>query len=719
MTGNERKPFHAWSISFKIVALYAIVGVLYILFSDTLLDALVKDHAAVTRISILKGWLYVLVTASLLFLLINRYLARIRRNEEALRESEQRYFTLFEKSHSAVLLVDPDTAGIVDANAKACAFYGYDKEALTGMKIGDINTLGHEGVSPEIEMVSSGKKSLLYFTHRLASGELRDVEVHSAPIVLQGKKVLCSIIHDISDRKKAERALRESEERYRKLSREFQALLDAIPDNLVSLSPDLKIRWVNRVTAETLGKDASGLVSHCCYSFWHGRAEPCEECPVQECLRSGKLESGIARSPDGRTYELRAVPIRDENGAVVSVVEVGRDISEMKRMEEQLLQSHKMEAVGRLAGGVAHDFNNLLTVITGYGDLLLSRLGEDDPRRKEAEEIRKAGNRAAALTRQLLAFSRRQVLQPEILDLNRVVQELETMLRRLIGEDVELATALDARLGNVKVDPGQIEQVVVNLVVNARDAMPGGGKLAIRTANVETDGEEARGDGTVPPGSYALLEISDTGCGMDPQTIANIFEPFFTTKEKGKGTGLGLATVYGIVRQSGGYILVSSEPGNGATFHLYFPRIEESASELTALPASPSDACGQETVLLVEDSEVVRELVREILERKGYVVLEASRGTDAILVCTGHEGAIHLILTDVVMPGMSGSELCARLTPLYPGVKVLYMSGYTDDAIVHRGILDPGTAYIQKPFSPDALARKVREVLDTGRGGVD
>ncbi len=566
-----------------------------------------------------------------------------------------------------------------------------------------------------MEQVILGRKSLLFFTHRLANGELRDVEVHSAPIVLQGRKVLYSIVHDISDRKKAELALMAGEERYRRLSREFQALLDAIPDNLVSLSPDLKIRWVNSVTSRVLGKDMSELAGESCCGSWYGRTDPCEECPARECLRSGKPESGLAGSPGGRMFEVRAVPIRDENGTVVSVVEVGRDITELKLMEERLLQAHRMEAVGRLAGGVAHDFNNLLTVITGFADLLLSRMKEDDPRRKETEEIRKAGNRAAALTRQLLAFSRRQVLRPVVVDLNRVVQELETMLRRLIGEDMNLETSLDAGLGRVKVDPGQIEQVIVNLVVNARDAMPGGGKVTVRTGNVFTESAVEWGEGTVPPGAYCLLEIADSGCGIDPEAIGSIFEPFFTTKEMGKGTGLGLATVYGIVRQSDGHILVASEPGKGAVFRIYLPRIEEIPAEAAAAPASAHPAFGNETVLLVEDSEPVRGLVREILEQKGYNVMETSDGADALRVCSGHEGPIHLILTDVVMPGMSGGELCARLTPLYPGVKVLYMSGYTDDAIVHRGILDPGTAYLQKPFTADALAAKVREVLDTCR----
>jgi len=717
MKEGEPKSFYAWTISFKIVAWYAIAGILWILFSDTLVEALVKDQATVTEISIVKGWLFVLVTAFLLLLLIKRYVAMIRRNEDALRESEQRYFTLFEKSHSAILLIDPETAAIIDANAKACEYYGYEKASLLRMKIGEINTLGHEGVSPELEMVASGSKRLLHFTHRLADGELREVEVHSAPIVLQGKQLLYSIIHDISERRKAERELQEGEQRYRKLSREFQALLDAIPDNLSSVSADLKLRWVNRATSAALGKATAELVGSSCYAFWHGASEPCTECPVRESIRSGKPETGIRRLPDGRTFELRSVPIRDEDGKVASVVEVGRDITELKRLEEQLLQVHRLEAVGRLAGGVAHDFNNLLTVITGYSELLLSRMGPHDRGRVEAEEIQKAGNRAAALTRQLLAFSRRQVLQPEVLDLNRVLRELETMLRRLIGEDIDLVTSLAPGLGKVKVDPGQIEQVVVNLVVNARDAMPDGGELTIRTASLDVGPEAARAEEAFPPGSYVLLEVRDTGGGMDPETVANIFEPFFTTKEQGKGTGLGLATVYGIVKQSGGHISVRSEPGKGATFQVLLPRIAEPAPEAAAAPSLTASARGQETILLVEDAEGLRVLVREILERKGYTVLEAAQGADAVRLSSAYPGAIDLILTDVVMPGMSGRELCARLTPRHPGVRVIYMSGYPDDAIGRHGVPDPATAYVQKPFTAEALERKVREVLDAGRNG--
>jgi CheY-like chemotaxis protein len=355
----------------------------------------------------------------------------------------------------------------------------------------------------------------------------------------------------------------------------------------------------------------------------------------------------------------------------------------------------------------------LLTVITGYSDLSLRRLDKDNPIRPNLEEIKKAGERAASLTRQLLAFSRKQVLQPKMLQLNSIVADVDKMLRRLIGEDIDAMTLLEPSLGQIKADPGQIEQVLLNLAVNARDAMPQGGKLTIETANVYLDNQYARRHTAIQPGNYVMLAVSDTGCGMDAETQARMFEPFFTTKEQGKGTGLGLSTVYGIVNQSGGHLWVYSEVGRGTTFKIYLPRVDE-VTEMndvreTTLAVLPQ---GQETVLLTEDEEQVRHMIRMILEMSGYRVLEADSGDEALAIYKQHDGQIDLVMTDVVMPQMSGRELAQRVEILHPGIKVLYMSGYTDDAIVHHGLLDQEIAFLQKPFTPDVLMRKVREVLD-------
>jgi PAS domain S-box-containing protein len=388
------------------------------------------------------------------------------------------------------------------------------------------------------------------------------------------------------------------------------------------------------------------------------------------------------------------------------------DVTERGTLEEQFRQSQKMEAVGQLAGGMAHDFNNLLTVITGYSDLSLRRLDKDNPLRSNLEEIKKAGERAASLTRQLLAFSRKQVLQPKVLQLNAIVADIDKMLRRLIGEDIDALTLLEPSLGQVKADPGQIEQVILNLAVNARDAMPQGGKLTIETANVYLDDQYARGHTTIQPGRYVMLAVSDTGCGIDAETQARMFEPFFTTKEQGKGTGLGLSTVYGIVKQSGGHLWVYSEMGKGTTFKIYLPRVDEIIESDEARDTLAELLQGRETVLLTEDEEQVRQMIRMILEMSGYCVLEASDGEEALSIYKQHEGQIDLVMTDVVMPQMSGRELAQSLEVLHPGIKVLYMSGYTDDAIVRHGLLDQEIAFLQKPFTPDVLIRKVREVLD-------
>jgi PAS domain S-box-containing protein len=423
------------------------------------------------------------------------------------------------------------------------------------------------------------------------------------------------------------------------------------------------------------------------------------------------------KGKDGRllTVQLSVRAVRNAARQVEYYETFVRDVTEQRRLQQQLVQVQKMEAVGRLAGGIAHDFNNLLTVITSYSDLLLEDLGKDDPKRDDVQQVLKAADGAASLTRQLLAFSRQQVLAPRVVNLNAVVEGLQKILRRVIGEDVELAAALAPDLGAVKADVGQLEQVLMNLTVNARDAMPTGGKLTIETANVEHEPEYALEREAAAVGRFVMFAVTDTGVGMDEATKAKIFEPFFTTKEAGKGTGLGLATVYGIVKQSGGFIWVYSEPGNGTSFKIYLPRIDAPV-EGVKTAGSLSVPRGTETVLLVEDAAAVRAVAKQVLERQGYTVLEAPDGEVALHVAQKHRGPIHLLLTDVVMPVLSGRRLAEQLALVRPDMKVLYASGYTDDSVVRHGILEAGTAYLQKPFTPDSLARKVREVLDAPGG---
>jgi signal transduction histidine kinase len=386
----------------------------------------------------------------------------------------------------------------------------------------------------------------------------------------------------------------------------------------------------------------------------------------------------------------------------------------LRQSEQQLRQAQKIEAVGRLAAGVAHDFNNILTAITGHSELLLRQLGADDPRRKNAEQIEKAAYRAAALTRQLLTFSRKQVIELRVLELNAVILNIEKMLRRLIGEDIEFCTLLDSATGHIKADPGQIEQVIMNLAVNARDAMPNGGKLTVTTANTTLDKNQLNNFPNLCAGDYVMITIADTGTGMSEEVKAHLFEPFFTTKPPGKGTGLGLATCFGIVKQNSGHINVHSELGRGTTFKIYFPQVQ-AALEPARVRIRPTEAAGgNETVLLVEDEPVVRELAVATLREKGYTIVEAANGEEGLRMARQHHGKIDLVLTDVVMPGMGGKEMADALRTSHPDTKVLFTSGYTEDAMGHHGVLRPGIVFLQKPYMTATLARKVREVLDEG-----
>ena len=515
----------------------------------------------------------------------------------------------------------------------------------------------------------------------------------------------------------------------RRAEHNYRSIFENAVEGIFQSTPDRRVITANPSMARILGYDSpQELIA----SFNDNGAELyVDPAAAEEVTRTLEAE-GIVKGYEFEAYckdgekiwlSLNIRLIRDDHGtalfregAIEDITEHKRAETERQRLEEQLRHSQKMEAIGQLAAGVAHDFNNLLTAINGYSSLALQRGNPDSRTKTYLEEIRKAGDRAANLTRQLLAFGRKQMLKPVALNLNEVVFDMNKMLRRLIGEDIKFDAKLDPQLKKIKADPGLIEQVLVNLVVNGRDAMPQGGALTIETTNFELDQEYTSKLLALPPGGYVMLAVSDTGCGMDMETKGRIFEPFFTTKDKGRGTGLGLSTVYGIVKQSGGNIRVYSEPNRGTTVKVYLPHFdgdEEPAERPSVETAAPR---GSETILLVEDENVVRGLARQILEQAGYNVLDAGNGEEALRLCRQHSDPIHLLLTDVVMPETSGKEIAHLLTSLQPATRVLFMSGYTDDAIVHHGVLDTSVEFIQKPFTPVGLTRKVRQVLDLNCG---
>jgi two-component system cell cycle sensor histidine kinase/response regulator CckA len=878
--------------------------------------------------------------------------------EAALKESEERYRSLFEMNHAVMLIINPETASIVDANPAACSFYNFSREELTDKKITDFNTLSSERVFVEMQKARDCQNRVFQFRHRLAGGEIRDVEVFSGPIRIKGQELLYSIIHDITARKEAEAALERERQR-------LFALLEALPGSIYLQGEDFTVRFINRRGREIFG-DAKNQV---CYEAFHERQAPCEDCPsatIIETQTSQEIEKTIA---DGRTFQVYKYPFRDmdgtpcvlslglditdrkqaedalrkqaelldlahdaiivrdldtritfwsrgaeatygwtkeqahgqpshallqttfpvpretveqdvldygkwegellhtradgqvivvtsrwavqcdDTGAPAAILEINRDITVRKQAEEALQESEtrfrqlaenlddaivlvsadlqrvhyispayeriwgrssaslyqeprswlhsvvltdqekvrtalreliagdlqaapfpefrinlpdggvrwilarffpikneagevyriagiasditsrkemeavlkwrqehlrqtaKMEAVGRLAGGVAHDFNNLLTVISGYGELLLSELRASDHERQQVHAILKAADQATGVTRQLLAFSRKQVLQPQILDLNGLIASLVKMFGRLVDENIKISMILEPQLGAVKADPSHMEQVVMNLVINAMDAMPQGGTLTIETANVQVVPDDTSHPPEIAPGSYVVITVADTGIGMNQEILSHIFEPFFTTKERGKATGLGLSMAYGIIKQSGGHILVESTPQQGSTFRIYLPPVADVAQPAEMAAPIPPQTMETGTILLVEDESAVRHVVERMLALKGYSVLTAQDGQEALKIGQSHQGPIHLLLTDVAMPVMGGRELAKLLLAVHPQMKVLFMSGHTEDGMLRRGVRESVINFIQKPFKADQLLRKVGKLL--------
>jgi two-component system, cell cycle sensor histidine kinase and response regulator CckA len=628
--------------------------------------------------------------------------------EQKLKESEKQYRLLFETNPNPMWIFDAQSLDILEVNEAALLHYGYSRSDFVNITILDIRP--DEGISAVRQSMTPGapgRHTAGSWKHRKKDGTVIDVEITSHDLSFYGRPAVLAQAHDITERQQNEERLRQSEERFSKAFRSSPLPIT------ISTKVDGRYLDANGAFLKMIGRPWEELVGHTAneLNVW---AFPEDRDKMVAALdRDGRvsaLETVFNSSMTGeRRVQVFAEPIQ-LNG-IPCVLAITNDVTEAKRMEEQFRQAQKMEAVGRLAGGMAHDFNNMLGVIIGYCDLLKDRPSLEGAVR-DASQIKKAAQRAATLTRQLLAFSRQQVLLPRVLNLNDVVKDVSQMLLRVIAEDISLAFVPGPSLGSVRADLGQIEQVLMNLVVNARDAMPLGGKIVIETANVELDETYSQIHQEVRPGPYVLLSVSDTGSGMDSRTMSKVFEPFFTTKPPGEGTGLGLSMVYGVVLQSGGYIWVYSEPGQGAAFKIYLPRIEAAAEPLPQTTPEIIFAKGSETVLLVEDEQNLREVTVELLESEGYRVLEAKDGPTAIAISQAQRERIHVLLTDIVLPKMSGTVLAGRIKEFRPDLKVLYMSGYTGNLVAHQGMLDTDSALIQKPFTKHTLMSELRRVLN-------
>ncbi len=642
---------------------------------------------------------------------IIRDVSERHRTEQDLRQSKEKYARMIQSSPDAITLRTLPERRYLEVNEGFCRMTGYTAEEVIGKMSAELNVWAdpeqRRGTLENI--LREGQVHEEEFRFRTKSGEIRFGQLAAVRIVVGNQQCMLSVTRDITARKQAEEELRRSEANFRSLVEDapFGILQATIEGRILHANPAL-VRMLKYDSEEELlelnmecdvyldARQHQHLIEE------NSQKEEFHNLEVQWKRKDGKIITAL----------LSGHRVAGPDHAFAYYEVFAEDITERRVLERQIIQSQKMEAIGRLAGGIAHDFNNLLGVIQGHTEILEESAGRDTRLHKSIEAVHNAAKRASALTMQLLAFSRKQVVEPKILDLNASISEIEKLLRRVIGEDIELIIRLQPDLRAIQIDPGQLDQILMNLVVNARDAMSNGGKLILETADVTLDEPYVGRHLGAATGPFVLLTISDTGCGMDQETLSHIFEPFFTTKETGKGTGLGLSTVYGIVKQSNGYIMAYSEVGRGSTFKIYFPRAC-GASE----PSRPADwrgevPGGKETVLLVEDETALRELTRELLEKAGYTVLEATSVEGAIRLAEESQRKIDLLLTDVVMPGMDGHELAHLLTASCPALKVLYMSGYTDDVIVHRGVLNRGTALLQKPFGRSVLLGKIRDVLD-------
>jgi len=606
----------------------------------------------------------------------------------ALKESENRYRLLFELESDAIFLIDNKTGHILEANEAAAQMYGYTRDELTNKKNTDLSAEPTDTrkvtttTQPKADQII--KIPLRY--HRKKDGTVFPVEITGRFFLTKGRSVHIAAIRDITERL-------QSEEQMKNLAK----FPEENPNPVLRISNESKIIYANQASSILLKYWQTGI----------NQFLPEKHKETIEKVLKQSMNINVEVETEKRTYVLVFTPIQEDHYVNI----YGLDITDQKLLEEQLRQSQKMEAIGHLAGGIAHDFNNLLTVINGYSELIIGDLDKNNSHYDKIIQIQQSGQRAESLTRQLLAFSRKQILQPVSLDVNNLLHKMEKMLERIIGEDIILETDYDKNLKPIKADPGQIEQVIINLIINSRDAMPNGGVITIETANVMLDEEYVMHYGDIEPGIYVLISVRDEGIGMDKSILPHIFEPFFTTKDEHKGTGLGLSTVYGIIKQSEGHIDVRSQPGSGTTVHIYLKTSDQKITDVYKIPESQIDLEGKETILVVEDEQAVREFTVLTLQRFGYNVLEASGAKEALNLIKNNKKPVDVVLTDVIMPGMSGKELAALIQQSYKSIKIIYMSGYTNEAMVHQGVLDNGMHFIQKPFTSLSLLTKLRKVL--------
>lgn len=637
--------------------------------------------------------------------------------EERLLSSEKKFRTIFENANDAIALLEDSL--FIDCNPMTERMFGCSREALLGHSPDEFspefqnhgNISSRDLATEKIRNARDGTAQYFEWRHLNSDGIPIDVEVSLSPVQFDGRPLIMAVMRDITQKKQAERDLRESEARFKTLSQEFNLLLDAIPDTIMLQSRDLEIIWANRAAIANFGGRDALTGDRYCYRLVHDTSKPHENCPVLESFRTGVPAKSIMQIRGDMIWEVRAIPVRDDQGAIASVIEIGRDVTEFKKLEQQLIHAQKMEAVAQLSGGIAHDFNNIVTALIGYANLLLMQIPEDSPSRHFAEQILMTSERAAELTRKILTFGRKKVFNLEPVDISDLIAGLKSFLERIIGEEIEIQINLSTDILTVPADCSQMEQVLMNLATNARDAMPDGGLLSISTSRCELDHVFIDTHGFGEEGVYACIAVSDTGTGMDAATVKRIYDPFFTTKEPGKGTGLGLAIVYGIIKEHKGFITVHSIPGAGTTFRIYLPLIRRQAQKSDIKLIQP-DLGGTETILIAEDDEGVRKSAVNFLTGFGYRMLEAADGAEALALFSTFKDEVDLLILDVVMPDKGGREVAETARQIRPDVRVLFNSGYPLDLLQYKGILGKDVHFFTKPVDPRELLTKVREVLD-------